>query len=154
MKNTLLTTLITALFFLPASVGFAEDYKLGGLEISNLQARATLPGAPVSGGYMTIKNTGETADRLISASVDFAGKTEIHEMSVEDEIMKMRKLANGLEIPAGEEVVLKPGSYHIMFMKLGEQLNEGETRDAVLVFEKAGSIEVKLSVENIAKMKK
>ena len=129
---------------------FAHDYKLENLEIMHPHARATLPNAPVSGGYMIIKNTGETADRLVSVSADFAGKSEIHEMSMEGDVMKMRPLADGLEIPAGGEVVLKPGGYHVMFMKLGERLVEGEKRKAILTFEKSGSLEVEFSVENIA----
>lgn len=133
---------------------FATDYKLGDLEIMQPKARATLPGAPVSGGYMTIKNNGDTPDRLIAASVDFAGKTEIHEMAMENDVMKMRELADGLEIPAGGEVVLKPGGYHVMFMQLGEQLKKGEMRKAVLTFEKAGTIEVEFAVDDIAGMKK
>lgn len=137
-----------------AASAFAMDYKIGDLEIIQPQARATLPGAPVSGGYMIIRNTGDTPDRLVSASVDFAGKTEIHEMAMENDVMKMRELADGLEIPAGKEVMLKPGGYHVMFMKLGEQLKEGEARKASLTFEKAGTIEVEFAVVNIEGMKK
>lgn len=147
-------TLAIAITAMAIGAAFAADYKVGDLEIVNPQARATLPGAPVSGGYMVIRNTGNAPDRLISASVDFAGKTEIHEMAMENDIMKMRELADGLEIPAGGEVVLKPGGYHVMFMKLQEQLKEGESRKATLVFEKAGPVEVEFLVENIATMKK
>ena len=140
-----LTTVIAA---------FASDYKLGTLEIIQPLARATLPGAPVSGGYMVIRNSGSEADRLLSASVDFAGKTEIHEMAMDGDVMKMRQLEAGLEIPAGGEVELKPGGYHIMFMMLGEELKEGEKRKATLTFEKAGTIEVEFDVTTIAAMKK
>jgi len=136
------------------SAAFAHDYKLGNLEIMHPYARATLPGAPVSGGYMMIKNIGDTPDRLISASADFAGRVEIHEMAMENDVMKMRELEAGLEIPAGSEVVLKPGSYHVMFMKLEEQLEEGESRKATLTFENAGTIEVEFAVESIEGMKK
>ncbi len=155
MKN-LLQELSLAIAITAMAIGaaFAHDYKLGNLEIMHPHARATLPGAPVSGGYMVIRNTGDAPDRLISASVDFAGKTEIHEMAMENDVMKMRELADGLEIPAGGEVVLKPGGYHVMFMMLKEQLNEGESRKATLTFEKAGSIEVEFAVENIEAMKK
>lgn len=154
MKKPLTMLLSAASLIASLTMAFAMDYKLGALEIVNPQARATLPGAPVSGGYMTIRNTGDTPDRLVSASVDFAGKTEIHEMAMENDVMKMRKLADGLEIPAGGEVVLKPGGYHVMFMKLAEQLQEGEMRKAMLTFENAGSIEVEFAVEAIGAMKK
>ena len=154
MKNFLTLAIAGATLIASTVVSIAQDYKLGALEIMHPQARATLPNAPVSGGYMTIRNTGTSADRLISASVDFAGKTEIHEMKMNGDVMQMRKLADGLEIPAAGEVVLKPGGYHVMFMKLNEQLVEGEKRKATLVFEKAGSIEVELAIEKIGAMKK
>jgi len=147
-------TLALAITLMTISAAFAADYRLGTLEIMHLHARATLPGAPVSGGYMVIKNNGDTPDRLVSASVDFAEKTEIHEMAMENDVMKMRELADGLEIPAGVEVVLKPGGNHIMFMKLDGQIKEGEKRKATLTFEKSGSIEVEFTVENISSMKK
>ena len=70
-------------------------------------------------------------------------------MKMDDGVMIMRPMADGIEIPAGETVELKPGGLHIMFMALKEQLVEGETRKAKLVFEKAGEIEVEFSVEKI-----
>lgn len=135
---------VTAILVVSA---FAHDYKVGPIEIEHPYARATMPGAPVSGGYMVIRNTGTEADRLIAGSVDFAGKVEIHEMKMDGDVMKMREIAGGLEIPAGGEVVLKPGGYHVMFMQLGEQLKEGESRKATLTFEKAGSVDVEFAVE-------
>ena len=147
--NDKITGIIIAIFLTIASgvAALAHEYKLGNLEIIHPQARATAPGAPVSGGYMVIRNTGSEADRLIAGAADFAGKVEIHEMKMENDVMKMREIEGGLEIPAGGEVVLKPGGYHVMFMKLGEQLNEGEKRKVTLTFEKAGTIEVDFNVE-------
>lgn len=130
-----------------AASAIAQDYKVGNLEIEHPYARATMPGAPVSGGYMVIRNTGSEADRLVAGSADFAGKVEIHEMMMDGDVMKMREIEGGLEIPAGGEVILKPGGYHVMFMMLKEQLNEGESRKATLTFEKAGTIEVEFNVE-------
>ena len=103
---------------------------------------------------MVIRNKGGEPDRLVAASVDFAGKTEIHQMAMNDNVMVMRPVAGGLEIPAGGEAELKPGGYHVMFMKLGEQLKEGEMRKVRLTFEKAGEIEVEFKVENVEAMKK
>jgi len=142
-----------ALLGLSAQASLAHDYKLGALEIGHPYARATPPNAPVSGGYLTIRNTGDEADRLISGEAEFADRVEIHEMKMENDVMKMRELADGLEIPAGGEVELKPGGYHVMFIGLDGQMAEGESRTATLTFEKAGSIEVEFSVENINKMK-
>jgi copper(I)-binding protein len=149
-KLTVAVTLAWASMVMSYLPSLANDYQVGDLVIQQPSAKATLPGAPVSGGYMLIKNNGDSADRLISASVDFAGKTEIHEMAMENDIMKMRELPDGIEIPAGGEIVLKPGSHHLMFMQLREQLKEGENRKATLTFEKAGTVEIDLSVETAA----
>lgn len=123
--------------------------KVGKLEISMPFVRATPPNAPVSAGYMVIRNTGTQADRLIGGTVDFAGKVEVHEMAMQGDVMKMRELPRGLEIPAGGEVTLKPGGLHIMFMKLKQQLKAGETREVTLRFEKAGTAELAFPVMNV-----
>jgi copper(I)-binding protein len=151
MKNIALT-LTAALLAFSATAAFADDYKLGSLEIAYPYARATPPNAPVSGGYMVIRNTGAEADRLISGTAGFAKRVEIHEMTMENDVMKMRELPDGLEIPAGGEVELRPGGYHVMFIGLDGQLKDGESRPVTLTFEKAGSIEVEFNVENIQKM--
>lgn len=128
---------------------FAKEITHGDLVISNPIMKATLPGAPVSGGYMTIKNNGSEPDRLIGAKVSFAGKTEIHEMALTDGVMQMRHLENGLEIPAGQEVTLRPGGYHIMFMMMKEPLKQGEIRKVELSFEKAGEFQIEFDVGDI-----
>ncbi|MBU2486061.1 MAG: copper chaperone PCu(A)C [Alphaproteobacteria bacterium] len=130
----------------------AEDYKLGSLEIEHPYARATPPNAPVSGGYMIIRNSGAEADRLISGEASFAERVEIHEMAMDGEVMKMRQLADGLEIPAGGEVVLKPGGYHVMFIGIDSQFKDGEVRNVKLTFEKAGSIDLEFEVKDMKAM--
>lgn len=125
---------------------FAQDYKAGDLELSTAWTRATPPKAKAGGGFIEIVNTGSEADRLVSASSNVAKKTEIHEMAVTDGIMKMRELENGIEIPAGETVALKPGGLHIMFMGLNQSFEEGSKVPVVLTFEKAGEVSVELDV--------
>lgn len=147
-----MTRLISAIFCalcLMGGAAFAHDYKIGELEILHPHARATPPNAPVSGGYMTIRNGGAAADRLIGGAADFAGKIEIHEMVMDGDVMRMREIEGGLEIPAGGEVVLKPGGYHVMFMRLKEQMKPGERRKVTLKFRDAGAIDVDFSVEEI-----
>ena len=63
--------------------------------------------------------------------------------------MKMRELTNGLEIPPGATVELKPGSYHVMMMNLSRQLTKGERVKASLTFEKAGKIDIEFAVEAV-----
>ncbi|WP_422375187.1 copper chaperone PCu(A)C [Roseibium sp.] len=125
---------------------FAQDYKAGDLELSTAWTRATPPKAKAGGGFIEIVNTGSEADRLVSASSNVAKKTEIHEMAVTDGVMKMRELENGIEIPAGETVALKPGGLHIMFMGLNQSFEEGSKVPVVLTFEKAGEVSVELDV--------
>ena len=132
--------------FVFASAASAHEYKIGDLEIVHPVARATPPNAPVSGGYMVIRNTGTEPDRLIGGATDFAGKVEVHEMAMEGDVMKMRQLTDGLEIPAGGEVTLKPGGYHVMFMQLKDQLQPDTKKKVTLRFEKAGEIEVEFLV--------
>jgi periplasmic copper chaperone A len=144
--------LSAAVLGLSTAVVSAEDYKLGSLEIEHPYARATPPNAPVSGGYMIIRNSGGEADRLISGEASFAERVEIHEMAMDGEVMKMRQLADGLEIPAGGEVVLKPGGYHVMFIGIDSQFKDGETRNVKLTFEKAGSIDLEFEVKDMKAM--
>ena len=123
---------------------------LGDINISLPFTRATLPNAPVAGGFLTIENTGTEPDRLVSATSDIAGEAQIHEMAMQGDVMKMRQLADGLEIPAGETVVLAPSGFHIMFMGLKQALVEGETITVTLTFEKAGTVDVVLPIEAAA----
>ena len=125
---------------------YARDYKAGAIEIVNPWTRATPPTAPSGGGFLMLTNTGKTADRLIAVKSPTAGKVEIHEMKMDGNVMRMRELEKGLEIPPGGSVELKPGGYHIMFMGLKAPFEKDTRVPATLVFEKAGSIDVELSV--------
>jgi copper(I)-binding protein len=124
-----------------------KNFKIGALSIEAPWIRATPGGAKVAGGYMKIVNHGTQADRLIGGSLPVAGRFEVHEMAVENGVMRMRELARGLEIAPGAAIELKPGSYHAMFMDLKQGLKEGETIKGTLVFEKAGKIEIEYRVE-------
>jgi len=133
-----------------ATVTSAAEVSVGDLRITSGFTRATLPNAPVGGGYVTITNNGAAADRLVAAASPVAGVSQIHEMKMEGDLMKMNELPDGVEIPAGATVTLKPGGLHIMFMQLKEPLVEGTKIPLTLTFEKAGSVEVELSVESPA----
>jgi hypothetical protein len=95
---------------------------------------------------MKITNNGAAPDRLISGSSDVAGKVEVHEMTMDKGVMKMRPLKGGLEIKPGETVTLKPGSFHVMFVGLKKPLRKGDQVKARLVFEKAGEGDVDFDV--------
>jgi periplasmic copper chaperone A len=127
----------------------AHDFKAGSLTIGHPWARATPPGAKVGGGYLTIENTGAEPDRLVAATVEIAGRAELHEMAVVDGVMKMRPLEAGIEVPASGSVELKPGSYHLMLMDLKQPLKEGESFSGTLTFEKAGTVDVTFNIESM-----
>jgi copper(I)-binding protein len=118
--------------------------KAGSLEITEAWTRATLPGQPAGGGFLVIENKGAEADRLVSASSALTPMTQVHEMKMEGDVMKMGELKDGLEIPAGAKVELKPGGFHIMFMGLKEGIKEGDAIKVKLVFEKAGEVEIEM----------
>ncbi len=135
------------LCFLSSSLAFAHGYKVGDLDIYHPWTRATPAGADVAGGYMEISNSGTSDDRLVAVEVSGVHMSAIHEMAMVDGIMKMRPLPSGLEIKAGQSVVLKPGAFHVMMMGLSKPLVAGETISGTLQFEKAGSIAVEFKVE-------
>ncbi len=128
------------------STTVSRSKKAGPLVIDQPWSRATPGGAKVAGGYLRITNTGGEPDRLIGGSADFAGRVEVHEMSNVDNVMRMKALDQGLVIAPGQTVELRPGGLHIMFLDLKRPLKEGETAKGVLVFEKAGPIELEFVV--------
>jgi len=141
-KSVAVATALT----LVSLAALADDYKAGDLTLTQAWTRATPPKAKAGGGFVAITNAGTQADRLIAAGSDTAAKVELHEMSVTDGVMKMRKLEDGILLPAGETVALKPGGLHIMFMGLNQPFEEGTTVPVTLTFEQAGDVAVELSV--------
>lgn len=131
---------------LAASPALANDVKIGDLVLEHPSSRATPPAARTGAGYLTIRNHGAEADRLVAVSCDCAEASEIHEMTMENNVMRMRQLAGGLAIPAGGSAELKPGGYHLMFIGLKAPFVEGEMVKATLTFEKAGQADAMFKV--------
>ena len=127
----------------------ADDVKAGDLVISQGWTRATPNGAKIGGGYVTIENKGSAPDRLLGGSADFAGKIEVHEMSMDGGVMKMRPVEKGLTIDPGKTVKLAPGGYHLMMMDLKSQLKQGDKMPVTLEFEKAGKVAISLDVAGV-----
>lgn len=132
-----------------ASAAQAQAIAVGDLKIENATSRVTPAGAKVGAGYMTISNTGTTADRLVSLSSPAADKVEIHEMAMKDGVMTMRELPGGLPVDSGKVVTLKPGGYHLMLMGLKAPLRQGDKVPVTLTFEKAGTTGITLDVQAI-----
>jgi len=143
---SLIAATVASILMAPA---LAHDFSVGSLKIDHPWARATPKGASVGGGYMKITNNGSTPDRLIGGTSDVAKRFEIHEMSMDNGVMKMRPLAKGLEIKPGETVEFKPGGYHVMFVGLAKPLEQGQHVNATLEFEKAGKVQVYFVVAGI-----
>lgn len=111
------------------------------VEVSHAWARATVQGQKATGAFMTL--TSATPVRLVGASSPVAGVVEVHEMKMEGDVMKMRALAGGLDLPAGKAVELKPGGYHVMLMDLKLPLQKDTTLPLTLVFKDARGVETR-----------
>jgi periplasmic copper chaperone A len=122
---------------------------VGDLEITAYRAKAMLPGQPVGGGYLTIANKSAAPDKLMEVTSPSAGMVEVHVMEMANDVMTMRPLEGGLEIPAGGTVELKPAGTHLMFMMVTEPFKEGSEVPVTLEFEKAGKVELKLPVTGL-----
>ena len=127
----------------------AEEFKAGDITIDQPWSRATPKGAAVGVGYLVIHNHGATPDRLVGGSADFAGAVAIHEMTMDNGVMRMREMTSGLEIPADGEVALAPKGDHLMFTDLKRPLRKGDSVTATLVFEHAGSVLVTFEVGGV-----
>ena len=149
--NGLYRSLASAAFvtLLSVTAASAADVKAGDLVVSQAWSRATPGGAKVAGGFLTITNNGKADDRLVAITADVAGRTEVHEMSMDNGVMKMRPVEGGLAVPAGKTVTLAPGGYHLMLEELKSPLKQGEHVPVTLQFEKAGKVQVTLDVQGV-----
>jgi hypothetical protein len=120
----------------------AGDYDLGSIHISQPWSRATPKGAASGAGYMTVTNKGAIPERVNCVSDDASAQCQIHSMTMEGGVMKMRPVEGGLEIKPGESVSLKPGGYHMMFLSLKHPLEQGQTVKVTLKFDHAGTIDL------------
>lgn len=142
-----ISTFLTA--FALSSFAYANDYMAGSLHIADPVARATVPGQPSGAAYLSIENHGKDADKLIAVSSSIAKSTQIHTMSMEGDVMKMREV-DGIALKPASKTVMQPGSgYHIMLIGLKQPLKIGDQFPLTLIFEKAGKLEVSVSVEEV-----
>lgn len=145
MNRTVLLAVSALLLSTPVAVG--DDYTVGGIAVSHPYARATPASAAVGGGYMMLENRGAQADRLLSVASGAAQRVEVHEMAMANGVMTMRPVKDGVALPAGAKVELKPGGFHVMFIGLAKPFVKGERVKATLTFEKAGPVDVEFAVE-------
>jgi periplasmic copper chaperone A len=113
--------------------------------VTDAWARATVQGQKATGAFMKI--TAKDNAKLVGVSSPVAGVAEIHEMKVEKDVMKMAALPNGLDLPAGKAVELKPGSYHVMLMDLKAPLAKDTTVPVTLTFQDAKGVKSNLELK-------
>ncbi|WP_206118773.1 copper chaperone PCu(A)C [Chromobacterium fluminis] len=126
----------------------AHEFKLGDMKIGHPWSRAMPESSPTGGVYLSLNNRGKTADKLLSASTPRAAKAELHTHLNDNGVMRMREVAGGVAVAAGQEVKFAPGSYHVMLMGLKQPLRVGDRFPLTLRFEKAGSVTVEVVVED------
>jgi copper(I)-binding protein len=124
-----------------ALVAQAQD---AAVKVEGAWARASVPGQKASGAFM--KLTARDNLRLVSASSPVAGVTEVHEMKMEGDVMKMRAIP-GLDLPAGKTVELKPGGYHVMLLDLKAPLAKDSSVPLTLVFKDAKGAESRVQLQ-------
>ena len=133
---------------LSSAPAFAQEFKAGDITVDKAWTRATPKGADAGAGYLTIHNNGATPDTLTGGSADFAA-VEIHTMKMENGVMQMRELKDGVSIPAHATVRLAPGGSHIMFTHLTKPLEKGAKIKATLTFEHGGAVAVEFPVQAV-----
>ena len=127
--HVLLSLSLAALSALPAGTAWAQTVA------TDPWVRATVAGQKATGLFVELKSP--TAARLIGGSSPVADSVEVHEMSMDGGVMRMRAI-DALPLPAGQVVMLKPGGYHVMLMGLKDTVKAGDTVPVTLTIEREG----------------
>jgi copper(I)-binding protein len=131
--------------------GRAQTPTSNTITIEHPWARATPGGAKTGAAYVTLINTGPSADRLLGATSPVADKIQFHKESEDNGVAQMRELQT-VEVAAGATVTFKPGDIHMMMVGLKQPLKEGQNIPLALRFEKAGNVDVTVSVAKVGAM--
>lgn len=143
------TILTLAFAFTMSTSSIATEVKAGSLIIDQARARTTVPHQPSGAAYITIENKGAAADKLLSAASPIAKSVQLHTMSMDGNVMKMREVAE-IEIKPQEKIVMQAGhGYHVMLIGLKQQLKAGEKFPLTLNFQKSGKVELTVQVEEL-----
>lgn len=118
------------------------------IDISRPWARSSSKQADRAGGYFTVANKGNSADRLIAAASPAAERVELQYIKVVGYGITMRVMERGLGLPPDTAITLKPRGYHLLFIGVKKPLAKGERVPVTLTFEKAGTRQVELTVED------
>ena len=145
--------IVIAALLLPACFAHAHEYKAGELEIAHPWSQELPPNAPTVAAYFVIHNQGETPDRLLSVDTPVAAKAELHEHVMQGDLMKMQQVPS-VAVPPKGELTFAPMAYHVMLLDLKDrsQLRDGQHFPLTLNFEKAGPVNVEVSVQKAPPM--
>lgn len=146
-KLTLIGLLaIAALSVNAASPTFAEGYKVGKLTVNQPWARPSIGNIGNSAAFMAVTNAGGQDDILVSVATPIARNAELHNHIMEGNVMKMRRVKDGITVPANGSAELKPGGLHVMLLGLNRKVGVGDSFPMTLTFSKAGEIAVEVKV--------
>jgi copper(I)-binding protein len=123
----------------------AAETRAGAILVTQPWSRAAMRGGS-GAAFLTLRNTGTAPDRLLGASTPAAGKVELHSMVRDGDVMRMREQP-AIDLPPGQEVVLRPGGLHIMMLGLAQPLDRGATLPLTLRFEQAGEVTIQVAVQ-------
>ncbi len=124
---------------------FAADYQSGDLMIHEPWSRELPPNAPAGAAYFEVHNTGDSSDRLVSASTPRAAHSELHTHVERDGLLRMEEVP-AVEVQADQRIAFRPGGLHVMLFDLQQPLKAGERFPLTLEFERAGSLTVEVEV--------
>ena len=131
---------ITAILAMACSALYAQN-----VDVKDAWVRTAVQGQRATGAFMKI--TARDGAKLVSASSPAAGVVEVHEMKMDGDVMKMRAVQGGLDLPAGKTIELKPGGYHVMLMDLQAALPKDSSVPLTLVFQDAKGVESKVALK-------
>lgn len=141
---------VQAGFWALALMGWAQAYsaefRAGSLVVKSPWTRATPRGATVGGGYLIVRNFGATSDQLLGGTFSSSDRLEIHTMTIEGGVARMREATTGITIGPGETFNLEPAGAHLMFVGLMRPLVAGDKVKGILKFEHAGQVDVEFEV--------
>ena len=126
-------------------LGCGQEHTGDPIVVRDAWIREPPPRSPAA-GYLVIENRGDDSVELVAVATESAAQTEIHVMEYKDDRMTMRQVSE-LQIPAGEEVALKPGGTHLMLMELRQPLRDGDEVELVLRFGDGTEKRIKMPVQ-------
>jgi periplasmic copper chaperone A len=135
-----------AFLHITGGLAYAQEYRLGMLEIDRPWLRVTIPGRPAA-GYVIVTNKGK-ADRITAVSSPLAGRIEIHTTTMKGGIMRMRPVKQ-IDVPENGRVEFKTGGPHLMVLGVKQSFKSGDNLPITVVFEKAGAIEIKFTIKGL-----